>query len=104
MNEADVVALFSELEGLPNAICEGMMIGKPVIMTKVSDYANLVDESNGVLCDWDNPDSIKDALVCVINLSEKQLIELGENSMEKSKMLFSKDIILNLWVELLLEM
>src|SRR5690606_3863798 len=29
MYEADFVGLFSELEGLPNAICEGMMLSKP---------------------------------------------------------------------------
>src|SRR5690606_17385396 len=59
MNEADVVALFSELEGLPNVICEGMMIGKPIIMTRVSDSDTLIDRTNGILCDWENPKDIK---------------------------------------------
>lgn len=77
MNTADIIALFSELEGLPNAICEGMMIGKPVIMTKVSDYDNLVDNSNGFLCDWDNPESIKNALVKACNLSIQELELMG---------------------------
>ena len=98
MNEADVVALFSKLEGLPNAICEGMMIGKPIMMTKVSDYAVLVDDSNGVLCDWKNPDNIKEALVKTINLSIEDLKLLGQASKEKAAELFLKENIANQWI------
>ena len=97
MNEADVVALFSELEGLPNAICEGMMIGKPIIMTKVSDYADLVDESNGVLCDWDNPISIKDAIVNMTKLTKEELLEKGKQSKIKADKLFSAKVIVDEW-------
>lgn len=101
MNEADVVALFSELEGLPNAICEGMMLGKPIVMTKVSDYGSLIDESNGFLCDWDKPASIKDALVSVSNLNELELNRLGENSRLKARKLFSSEIIINQWIKIM---
>ena len=101
MNKADIIALFSELEGLPNAICEGMMIGKPIIMTKVSDYSVLVEESNGYLCDWDDPCSIKDALSKAIKLNKAELILMGENSKSKAERLFSKDIILSQWNNLL---
>jgi len=51
MNETDIIGLFSDSEGLPNAICEAMTIGKPIIMTPVSDYTNFVDNSNGVICE-----------------------------------------------------
>lgn len=101
MNEADVVALFSELEGLPNAICEGMMLGKPIVMTKVSDYGSLIDESNGFLCDWDKPASIKDALIFVSNLNELELIRLGENSRVKAKKLFSCEVIISRWIKII---
>ena len=100
MKSADVIALFSKLEGLPNAICEGMMIGKPIIMTKVSDYNNLVDESNGFLCDWDNPESIKNALVKAANLSVEQIELMGAMSREKAKILFSTELIINQWIDL----
>ena len=101
MNEADVVALFSEVEGLPNAICEGMTVGKPIIMTRVSDYNTLVDETNGFLCDWDNSESIKDALLKAAELSEEQLIKMGENSKEKANLLFHPETIIQQWLELI---
>lgn len=101
MNEADVVALFSELEGLPNAICEGMMIGKPIVMSKVSDFSVLVDSSNGFLCDWDSPESIKKVLISAVNLSDVQLAEMGVKSKKKAELLFSSETIINQWKNLL---
>lgn len=98
MNQADMVALVSSVEGLPNTICEGMMLSKPVLMTRVSDYKVLVDESNGFLCDWDNPESIKDALVSAMNKNEEQLIEMGRNSKSKAISLFSEEKIIREWI------
>lgn len=100
MHQADVIALFSELEGLPNAICEGMALGKPIIMTRVSDYNVLVDEKNGFLCDWDSPKSIKDALVDAINLSGGELFDLGKNSKTKADELFAPETVVEQWLNL----
>lgn len=101
MYEGDFVGLFSELEGLPNAICEGMMLGKPLIMTKVSDYTKLVDDNNGVLCEWDNPQSIKNAFFAGINLSDEELLQMGMNSKEKANQMFSKDTIIEQWIDII---
>lgn len=101
MNEADVVALFSELEGLPNAICEGMMIGKPIIMTKVSDYNSLIDSSNGFLCEWDDPKSIYYALQELIEISTNELIELGKQSISKANILFEENVVVKQWTQLI---
>lgn len=102
MNRADCIALFSQSEGLPNAICEGMMIGKPIIMTRVSDYWNLVEEDiNGYLCDWDNPSSIKDALLKMARLDKEELKKMGVSSRNKANRFFSKDAITQQWVNLI---
>ena len=98
MQEADLVSLLSELEGLPNTICEGMMIGKPIIMSRVSDYNVLVDESNGFLCDWDNHETIKDAILKASKLSVGELQELGKASKEKAERLFSNEVIIKQWI------
>lgn len=101
MNEADAVGLFSQLEGLPNAICESMLIGKPIIMTKVSDFSILVDENNGFLCDCKDINSIKDALEAIVCLNENDLKKLGKNSKIKAEKLFSLDVILEKWLRLI---
>lgn len=99
MNQADVVALFSRVEGLPNAICEAMMIGKPIIMTRVSDYSRLVTEANGFLCDWNDIDSIAAALDKVASLSAEALQQMGKQSQAIAKTLFKLDTIENEWLE-----
>lgn len=100
MYAADVVGLFSELEGLPNTICEAMVLGKPVIMAKVSDYSVLVD-SNGVLCDWDSPESIKKGLLLLASKSNKELTAMGERAQEKSSVLFHPDSNVKKWLNIL---
>ena len=101
MNEADVVALFSKWEGLPNSICEGMMLGKPIIMTRISDYSVLVDDSNGYLCDIHSPSSIKAALEAIIRTTNETLLSQGAHSKEKAKQLFSDEVIYKCWSKLI---
>lgn len=101
MNQADAVALFSWLEGLPNTICEGMTLGKPIIMTRVSDYGILVNENNGFLCDWDNVESIKEALLSLSELPTETMLRMGKNSKNKAEGLFSQEAILINWIKLI---
>lgn len=101
IKEADMVGLFSTSEGLPNSICEGMMLGKPIIMTRVSDYTVLVDASNGFLCDADNPASIKEGLCAAASLSTSELLEMGTHSKNKADSLFSKKTILEQWKKII---
>lgn len=101
MQSSDAVMLLSKEEGLPNAICEGMMLGKPIIMTRVSDYDVLVDETNGVLCDWDNPKTIKDAIIKMSNLPIEKIMEMGVISNRKAEQLFSSNTIALQWEDLL---
>ena len=99
MHEADVVGLFSRLEGLPNVICEAMLLSKPVVMSRVSDYQTLVDSNNGVLCDWNDIFSIKEALEILLECSEEELVSLGKNSNKKAEILFGKEKITNQWIK-----
>lgn len=102
MNEADCVALFSKLEGLPNAICEGLQIGKPIIMTRVSDYDILVEDGiNGFLCDWDDPKGIKNAMLKMKACSLGELRAMGERSRLKAKKLFSESNVVKMWTEVI---
>lgn len=98
MNEADCIGLFSRVEGLPNAVCEGMSLGKPIIMSRVSDFDVLTEGGNGYLCDWDNIETIRDALLEMINLTEEELLWKGDISRRKAKRLFSPELIISMWL------
>lgn len=99
MHEADMVGLFSRVEGLPNAICEGMSLGKPVIMSKVSDYNVLIDESNGFLCDWDSAESIRDVFIKASSLTIDKLVQMGECSRHKAERLFENASVIDKWID-----
>ncbi len=102
MYESDFVALFSRLEGLPNAVCEAMMIGKPIIMSRCSDYRVLVEEGiNGFLCDWDKPISIKDALLSAAAVPKSDLLQMGVASRQKALSLFNVDSVVSQWLDLM---
>lgn len=99
MREADVVALFSLWEGLPNSICEAMALGKPIIMTRISDYSKLVDE-NGITCDPLDAHAISGALKEAASWDEKLLYSKGQRSRAIAEELFSGEKILKAWKSL----
>lgn len=100
MNAADAVALVSEVEGLPNVICEALMLGKPIIMSNVSDYNVLVGNGNGFICKYDDVDSIASVLKNFITLKENQLMALGDKSREIYNTKFAPEVIIKEWLNL----
>lgn len=96
MKEADAIGLFSFFEGLPNAICEGLLLGKPVVVTKISDIPLFIkDGTNGFLCDADNAKSIAMALSNLLRSSADELKQMGQKNRELAIDLFDKDKILD---------
>ncbi len=100
MAESDAIGLFSTVEGLPNTICEAMTIGRPVVMSKVSDYDVLVTD-NGYLCDPNSVDNIKESLVKLIETPKDELERMGKASREKAKELFSGEAITKQWIDII---
>ncbi len=100
ISRSDIVGLFSESEGFPNAICEGMMLGKAILMTKVSDYSDMVSD-NGYCCDA-TVDEIELGLKWAANLICEDLNNLGINSKQKADVLFNYDKELQKWVDLIM--
>ena len=100
MAKSDIVALFSTEEGLPNAVCEGMMMGKPIIMTKVSDWKQLVN-GNGIICEGMDAESIASAFRKLISVSNQDLIYMGNKSLKIASDLFNENIITNKWQNVL---
>ena len=100
MAESDAVGLFSTVEGLPNTICEGMMLGKPIVMSTVSDY-KVLTEGNGFYCDPNSVESIRDALASLLDADDATLAQMGKCSREKALRLFDTDVTAGQWVSLI---
>lgn len=102
MHKADAIALVSEVEGLPNVICEALMLGKPVIMSNVSDYKVLVGNENGFVCKYDEVDSITRAFRALISLSCEEILNKGKLSRELYESEFANRVILDNWIKVIL--
>ncbi|MEO5991438.1 MAG: glycosyltransferase [Ferruginibacter sp.] len=98
MESADVLGLFSFYEGLPNVICESMMLGKTVIASNVSDIPLLIDEE--FIFDPKNISEIKSILSFLIKLPENELTKHGAQNKKKALALFDKNYIVDSYLNL----
>lgn len=71
----------SFMEGLPNAICEGLASGMPILCSKIGDNLRLIDNGkNGFHFMPDSAESIADAISRLSNLSSVDYEKMCENS------------------------
>ena len=93
MNKADVIALFSHYEGLPNSLCEALVIGKMIICTPVSDMPYLLKDSGNIVCASDRAEDIKQGLTSLIEKEKDSILEVGRRNREKYSSLFVNENI-----------
>lgn len=94
MQKADLIGLFSFFEGLPNVVCEGMSLGKPILASSVSDVPTIVvDHRNGRTFTPYSAEELKDRLSFFINCSVPNLMRMGDNSRKMALELFDQEII-----------
>ena len=102
MSAADAVLLPSFFEGLPNAVCEGMALGKPILMSDVCDARNLVRHGlNGFLFDPHSPASIATAIAEFSGLSLEERNHMGRASRIRAVELFDADTVVNRYLRIL---
>ena len=81
---SDLFVMTSFSEGLPTALCEAMILGKPVMVTNVSGCSEVVgDGKYGAICE-PYVDSIALKLEQIIQ-DDDYRSELAKNSIERSK-------------------
>ncbi|MFY7814666.1 MAG: glycosyltransferase, partial [Chryseobacterium taeanense] len=100
MQKAGAVGLFSFYEGLPNAVCEAMACGKPVIASNISDNGILID-NNSLLCVPTDPISISAALKNMVSLNETELNMIGERNRKFAEKNFESSIIIKQYSNLI---
>ncbi len=102
---ADVVGLFSFYEGLPNVVCEGMACGKPILLSRVCDAGNLVqDGRNGFLCDPESPDDIAEKIICIASLNKEVRERMGQESRKMAEELFLEEKIIGQYENIILSL
>lgn len=99
MAKSDIVGLFSKSEGFPNAIGEGMILGKTILMTKVSDYYDMVSD-NGYCCEA-TVEGIEAGLKWAAALRDGELNKLGTNSKIKADAMFNFEKELEKWIDII---
>jgi|SRR5690554_179532 len=100
--KSDYIALLSHFEGFPNVICEAMMLGKPVITSRVSDLLEIIKENeNGFTCDPTSPKSIKSSFQKAIDASDNMREQMGSNNLEIAHRFFNKNKIIDAYLNLL---
>jgi glycosyltransferase involved in cell wall biosynthesis len=75
--QSDFVGLFSRYEGLPNVLCESMLVGIPFVASRISDIPSFCLDDQ-CLCDPNSVQSISDSIRYMTSLSELERKALGK--------------------------
>tara|TARA_B100000579_G_scaffold230100_1_gene188507 strand:- start:1612 stop:2715 length:1104 start_codon:yes stop_codon:yes gene_type:complete len=90
-NSTDALIHPSIYEGLPNVICEAMILGCCVIASNVCDHPLILNNKRGILFDPKFPSSISEAIESFNKLSIKRRNEMAINARRFSEENFSLD-------------
>lgn len=92
LRKNDVLVHPSYGEGLPNAVCEALACGRPVIVSDTLDHPYLVkDGENGFLFDWRDPADLARKIKDFSNLSGEERQCMGRMGRNFAEQMFSLD-------------
>lgn len=100
--DADALCLPSFSEATPNAVCEAMASGLPILASKVGDIPDIViDGENGFLFDPNEPESIALALRRFYELPSFERAAMGDRNRVRAEHLFGRDVFIRAWLDVL---
>jgi len=100
IRQSEICILTSESEGLPVALLEYGFNGKAVIMTKVGEIANVINDENGLLVEYGDVKSFVEELSKQI-LDPELRIRLGQNLRKTIIENYSQEKVLYNYIRLL---
>jgi len=98
MIASDCVGLFSYYEGLPNVVCEAMMLNRPVIASNISDL-HLILQKDYIFNPY-NPRDIAEVISNLTQLNSADLMKIGNRNLKVARVLFEKEKIINSYIKL----
>lgn len=104
IEESDAVILVSFNEGIPNIICESLAMGKPVIVSAISDLPIILKSSKNLLVDPKDSKEIRDAIVEVSNWTKNKKELITKENREIAAHLFDEYLNSQKYVQLIQNM
>lgn len=100
--ESDIFCLPSLYEGFPNVLCEAMCCGLPVLCSNVCDNPRIMqDDINGFLFDPHSVEDMAKKMEKMIMLSAEERNNMAKKSREIAVGLFSSEVFVGKYIELL---
>lgn len=100
--DCDVFCLPSLFEGYPNALCEAMSCGKPVLCSRVCDNPQIVEEGqNALLFTPDDVDDISKIILKMLSLSREERYSMGQKSRLLAEERFSEEVFVKKYIRLI---
>lgn len=101
IREADCVVLPSYYrEGTPKSLLEAASMGRPIITTDNVGCRDVVDDNiNGFLCEPRNEHDLAEKMKKMINMTSKEIIEMGKHSRKKAENQFDEEIVKYKYIE-----
>lgn len=100
--QCDIFCLPSLYEGFPNALCEAMSCGKPVVCSRVCDNERIVNEGeNGLLFDPKSANDITEKIETMIRMPKDRLEQWGRRSRELAVERFSEEAFVNQYISII---
>ena len=98
--KADVIVLPSYREGLSRVLLEAASCGKALIAADVPGCNDIVNEEvNGFICKPYDIKSLKEAIIRSLNVSDSELLRLGQNGREIVIKKFNIDIVNKVYLD-----
>lgn len=100
MADSSCIVLPSYGEGRGTVLQEGASVGRPLITCDTYGCRDNVDEGeNGFLCKVADSNSLAEAMIKFINLTNDEKKEMGKKSREKAEKEFDRNIIVQKYVD-----
>jgi len=102
ISEIDCIVNPSYHEGMSNVLLEGAAMGKPLLASNIPGCKEIVDDGvNGFLFEPKSIDSLEEAIIKFVSLSDEDRKNMGQKSREKVEKGFDRNIVINQYIKVI---